>query len=164
MYTKENITIKNLAGKFMSISNIAFFGNRTIATDSFRLIEVEALGEAHDPVLYPAHLMPTLNSMPKGSFNHEDLGLKEFDGQPFPEVDTVINKQFGEKADMETTVVNAKLLGETLIAMSRSGAEYIEISVSSGDGQAVLAETFFGDRPHMKKQKKVRALVMPINR
>lgn len=161
MYTKENVTIKNLASKNSikeELGCIAFYGDRTIATDSFRLIEVEATGEKHDPVLYPAKLIQP--SHLKGEFEHDQMGVTPVDAH-YPEVDQVINRAFDGKPDMTTMTVDPKLLGETLIAMSKAGARYIELSLPKTPGIALVAETYItGKHP----QKKVRALVMPINR
>lgn len=161
-YTKENITIKNLVSKTSikpEMQSIAFYGDRTVATDSFRLIEVQADGKRHDPVLYSAKMIqPSL--VAKNGFEHGELGLMPVEAV-YPDVDFVLKSAFDRKPDMTTVRVDAGLLGETLIAMNKSGARFIELSIPNTPGIALIAETY--QSKGAKSQKKVHALVMPIS-
>jgi hypothetical protein len=57
------------------IKDVAFYGDRVVATDSFRLIEILASGEAHEAICFDATMLKAVK-IPKGySKSEEEFGL-----------------------------------------------------------------------------------------
>jgi len=124
MYTNNNLlTLKATNPKSMNpvTSAVAFYGNRTIGTDSFRLLEVSAPGEAHEPtVIYSNQLKSFKPEKKVTQFTLEDIttALKTVSHYVYyPDVDQVL----AEKTDEEysTIKVNATLFGELLVTMGK---------------------------------------------
>ena len=57
------------------LPNVAFYGNKVVATDSYRLIEIKADGEPHEPVLYPARLLKAIKLGEKDMIHESQFGI-----------------------------------------------------------------------------------------
>lgn len=171
MYTKLN----QLAAKFASryglkeeLRSVAFFGNRTIATDSFRLLEVSAkpdkdgnLPDAHEPKLIIADAIKKLKLKKSDELTLTDIekqtGVPANPHITYPDVDIIINNAAKNDECTELTV-NGRLLGELLIAMSKGNAvEAVTLRVPHGPARPIYAYTKLGEQ-------KMRGLCMPMNK
>lgn len=162
MYSKENLGITNIASKTSikpALSCIAFYGDRTIATDSVRLIEISADGEKKDtPTLYHAALVKAVKLKKEEMITEAQLGITPTD-EAYPDVDSVIDPAFKDTNKVWARC-NAKLLGGTLIEASKAGATLIEIGIDK-DGQVkpILIKSY-----GQQAKKNVRAIVMPLTK
>jgi DNA polymerase III sliding clamp (beta) subunit (PCNA family) len=156
MYNKHNLEVYKFTSKSdikQELNCVAFFGNKTVATDSYRLIEVSANGEAHEPILVQRDYVQRLKLG-----NEELVNIDSFpDGRikgTFPDYETIIARE--QKREEVTINVNGKFLGETLLQMAKlTKTGSVTLSVS-GDakGRPVIIMVDGG--------QKARALVMPI--
>lgn len=147
---------------------VAFYGNRTIATDSFRLLEVEAkrdqegnLPAAHEPKLLHADVVKKLKLKKADAVSLTDLEQQADVPAnlhlPYPDVDAIIHR--AEKEEEYTEVrINGRLLGELLIAMSKGNAYgQVTLRVPTTPYKPVYAFTVHGEQ-------KMRGMCMPMNR
>lgn len=167
MYNKENLMAKAIAGKNdikPELGCVAFYGNRTIATDSFRSIEIEAFGEAHEPVLYQAKMLGVVKPTKYQQLNHTEFGLVPVEGK-FPEIDVIADPAFKKKEEggYRTVGVNAELMGELLTTMAKAGSKLVELSISLKDGEPILITTLKNKKYQSTKQQFIKALQMPLN-
>ena len=109
MYEQKHIDIPR---RIVSerLPNVAFYGNKVVATDSFRLIEMEADGEAHESVQFPAQMLKAVK-IPKGfKMNEDDFKLQPDTESKFPDY-----MQLSEKWDKEEYIevcLNGNYLAE----------------------------------------------------
>lgn len=171
MYTKLNQLVAKFASRYglkEELRSVAFFGNRTIATDSFRLLEVSAkpdkdgnLPEAHEPKLIIADAVKKLKLKKSDELTLSDIeqqtGITPNPHINYPEVDILINNAASYEDSTELTV-NGRLLGELLVAMSKGNAvEAVTLRVPNGPGRPIYVYTKLGEQ-------KMRGLCMPMNK
>jgi hypothetical protein len=170
MYNHNNllpikVTSKN--GTNPITKSIALYGNRTIATDSFRLLEVSAFGEAHEPKILHTELIKA-TSIPKKQLLFTEPQLEEATGQVanphhnYPDVDKIMN----EDPDIEYTTikVNGRLLGELLVAMSKiNQQEIVELKVPQNATYKAMHAYAETDITGQGKQT-AHGLCMPLNK
>lgn len=119
MYTKLNLLPAKIAAKNSikpAFQHVMFDGNRTVATDTFRLLEVSTL---HDMNTEPTFLEASL--VKKHKVPSKELHVNPADiGTPnphvvFPNVDIIMKEKVG--VEYTTVEMNAELLGGLLLAM-----------------------------------------------
>lgn len=139
MYNKNNLAIHTCAstsGIRQGLSCVAFYGNRTIATDSYSLVEVSANGEAHAPVLYPAALVKAVKVDKHAHIEENDMHIQPLDDF-YPEVDVVIDSaRHNEKTFMK---VNAEYLIKVLKAM-KGVSKTVIIGIPDEPGRPMTIE------------------------
>lgn len=167
MYNKENLMAKAIASKSSikpELGCVAFYGNRTTATDSFRAIEIEAFGEAHEPILYQAKMLSVVKPTKYQQLNHTEFGLVPTEGN-YPQIDVIADPAFKKKEEggYRTIGLNAELLGELLTTMAKAGSKLVEFSVSLKDGEPILITTLKNKKYTANKQQFIKALQMPLN-
>lgn len=158
MYNQNNLKVLKHAGKEVGFSNklshVAFYGNRTVATDGFSLVEMSAEGEAHAPVFYPATLLKAVK-IPKGTtLSNNDFGLTHIERPDYPNVDAVLDEACNREDDIVIKINATYLINalSTLKDLNRFG--YVTLSIPSERGRAVVVK---GEG----EKQWGRALVMP---
>lgn len=162
MITKENLLVAKIASKKSikpEMNCIAFYGDRTIATDSFRLMEVPVKdGEKYDePILMLADTV----KMPAGM-----VGLEEPTGYrvaaKYPDVDRVIDGDAG--VEYVEFSINGKMFGELLTQMGKLNKfQQIHVRVPTTPYRAIHLEAKCDHLPKNDKRK-ARGLIMPMNK
>jgi len=132
MYTKHNLLPTKITSKLNlkpELASVAFYGNRTIATDSFRLLEVSAFGDAHEPVIIHKEQLKSFKPDKKQlQFSESDINATPITDRMYPDVDKIMKEDADE--DYTTVTVNGALFGELLMQMAkmnRSGVVTIKV-------------------------------------
>ena len=164
MYTKENLLVAKFASKNSIKSElrcIAYFGDKTVATDSFRLLEVPTPTDEDgtEPVAFTVPQLREANSakMPAGTIAVSDpLGYDDkLDGSVYPKYEQIMPKY--DDDDVITIKFDAKLLGEMLMQMAKlSKRKHVTIKVPKNQGRPILIEADY-------RGKTARGIVMPLN-
>lgn len=147
---------------------VAFYGNRTVATDTFRLLEISAQGEAHEPRLLPAKAVGQLVKLSKEQLVSleriaEIVGQSVNTKHQYPDVDQVINsaEAYEDYVDIH---LNGRLLAEVLLALSKLNKfEGVKLRVPKEPERPILAYSWEKNNEKEGHQKG-RGLVMPFNR
>lgn len=140
---------------------VAFYGNKVRATDSFRLIEIEANGEPHEPVCYDASRLKAIK-LKKGEVLHqEQFGLVPLETK-FPDVDKLINDDWNKKEYFEFSV-NGKYLAEFVAQMAKLSKfnkviiqipkKWVEMEKNAAEPMKVISE-----------DRKMTGYLMPLNK
>lgn len=161
MYNKLNLSIGKVASTTSikpEMKAIAFYGDRTVATDSYRLIEVTAQGEKLEkPVLYNADLIKKVVKLKKDeTIKLEDLLIEPLsDDLTYPVVDEVLrNAEDGEYTEIK---VNAEYLAEVLNVLKEFNAfKSVTLKVPTAPQKPIFITT-------ENKDQKARAILMPLN-
>jgi hypothetical protein len=167
MYNHNNLLPAKIASKSgirAEFASIAFCGNRTIATDTFRLLEVSAEGEATAPAIIDAALFKA-TTIPKKTLKFELSEIEKATNTVanphinYPDVDQIM----GEKAGIEyaSIKINGELLGELLVAMSKINKfGIVELKVPLN--QAYTPVHIYARTEDLKQN--AHGLCMPVNR
>jgi DNA polymerase III sliding clamp (beta) subunit (PCNA family) len=164
MYNKLNLDVAKFASKSTlkpELASVAFYGNKTVASDSFRLVEVGASGEASDAVLINAKdLSKTVKISSKEKIDIEKI-LSRSDVPPvngkFPDYESILKPASVREDDVKVTI-NGKLLGEILVFMAQANKfGQVELSIPLKSGLPVLLTGGNNNQP-------IKALCMPIIR
>ena len=170
MYNKLNLSVGKVAIKSSirpELGSIAFYGDRTVSTDSFRLLEVSAPGEPlKEPVMLSAkHLKGNLKVSPDQDLDLDEI-IKRSGAKPlvasFPEYEKILEPAYKRKDDIKINI-NGKFLAEMLTIMAGTNKfSQVEISIPQSPGHAIVLTA---KTPTVKgSQQIVRGLVMPMNR
>ena len=171
MYNHNNLLPTKVANKNSikpELCSLALYGNRTVATDSFRLLEVSATGEAHAPkIIYTDRIKAT--SIPKKTLKFDLAELEaatETVANPhnqYPDVDIILKED--TSIEYATVKVNAQLLGELLLAMSKIG-KFGEVEMKVPVNQAYKPIHIYAhdSNPNMEERQTAHGLMMPMNR
>lgn len=162
MIKKENLLCAKIASKNSikpELKCIAFYGDRTVATDSFRLIEIPvACGKKQkEPILMYADTV----KIPKGQIGIEEPAGQIVHGR-YPDVDVVMDRD----ADIEfvTISVNGALLGELLTQMSKLNKfRRVTMHIPMERLRAIKLEAECDHIPKDDKRK-ARGLIMPMSK
>lgn len=162
MITKENLLVAKIAAKKSikpEMKCIAFYGDRTIATDTFRLMEVPVKeGEKYDePILMLADTV----TIPKGMEGMEEpTGYRV--AAKYPDVDRVID---GDKhLEYVEVSINGKMFGELLTQMGKLNKFCtVKIKVPTTPYRAIHLEAKCDHLPK-SDERKARGLIMPMNK
>lgn len=170
MYNQNNLLPLKVVSK-TSIKNelqcVAFYGNRTIATDSFRLMEVSSVGEseAHEPKLIHH---TDLKAVKLKKDERIDLPLLELKADApaksefYPDVDKILNEN--DTVEYAKVKVDGKLLGETLIAMAKMNVFHqVELRVPINTANKPI-RLFAHNHKAGDNRQEARGLVMPQNK
>lgn len=170
MYNKNNLMVTKIASK-KSIKPeygcIAFYGNRTIATDTFRLLEISAEGEAHDPKMLPAKEVDRLVKLKKDETAsleriEQITGMVPNPHWKYPDVDVVINSAEANEDYIEVPL-NGRYLAEIALALSKLNTfEGIKMRVPKEAYKPILIYSY--SKAGSKEGQKGRGLVMPFNK
>lgn len=163
MYNKHNLEVYKFASTSPikpELGCVAFFGNKTVATDSFRLVEVSADGEAYDPILIQGEYVKRLKLGPK-----DLVGIDSFpDGRvtaEFPDYESIIAKEEGR--DEVVVKVNGKLLGEVLLQLAKLNKfGTVNLSIGNDGGYRPIIIKTESNKDVTESKQKGRGLVMPI--
>ena len=163
MYTKLNIEVGKVASKSSikpELGCVAFYGDRTIATDSFRLLEVSAKGEDSErlekPVLYNYNLLKALgikksDEFEEGRINHD--GVQPVDAE-YPDIDHVFKSADG--LEYQEIHVNGQYLKELLSVLEQLNSfKKVTLKIPTIPGRAMLIEA-------EGKEQRGRGLLMPM--
>lgn len=116
MYEQKHINLNRFTGDKGDVTNVAFYGNKVVATDSFRLVEILAEGEEHEPRLFDGKMLKAVK-VPKGfKMKEEDFGLVEKDGR-FPDY-MQLKKRWDSEEYMQFAV-NADYLAEIVSQLGK---------------------------------------------
>ena len=134
MYNQNHLRIP---AKFTNarLPNVAFYGDKVVATDSFRLIEMKAGGKPHEPVQYPAQLVKNIKINKNATINHEEMGIVPDEESHFPDYQE-LQKKFDKEECIEFAV-DGKMLGELATALSKLSKKqtiYIKVPKSYENG------------------------------
>lgn len=157
MYTKENLLVAKIAAKKSvkpELNCIAYYGNRTVATDSFRLMEVPT--EEGEAETKPTMCLADTAKMPPTVLKvYEPLGYRV--AGTYPDIDQVLKEDKNE--EYVEVSVNGKLFGELLIQMSKLNKfGQVKMRVPKTKYKAIRLEA-----PYLK-DKPARGLMMPMNK
>lgn len=171
MYNLKNLLpIKVTAKKTFNpnFESIAFYGNRSVATDRYRLLEVSATGEPHDPKIIPANQIKT-TKFDKKIINFDLSHIEAIANTPanphteYPNVDLVLKED--DSIEYATIEVNAKLFSELLLAMSNiSNSHVVEIKVPINQTYKPIHIYTTDNNPNQSQRQTAHGLMMPINR
>lgn len=163
-YNKNNLAVGKVASKSnikQELACVAFYGNRTVATDSFRLIEMSAGGKKKkNPILLHAKTLNQLVKLGKGeSKTLEDIiasaRMQTTKGE-YPDIDKVLDS--AEEQDFVKIKLNGEYLADILDILSKLHSfGTVELFVPKKEYKPMLikAESF-------DKKQKARALLMPM--
>lgn len=170
MYNKNNIAVAKVASKGAikrELNCVAFYGNRTVATDSFRLIEMSAVGDVLSvPVLVPVETLKSIKLKKGETIETEKLPEALNTNQyTYPDVDQVLKSHFDRVDDPESyssIKLNAELLEQVLAVLKHVNTfKAVTLSVPTTPGRPVLIQA---ETQQKGKEQKARALVMPHNK
>ena len=142
------------------LNAVAFYGNRTIATDGVRLIEITSVDKddaEHSPVIYDVNAIKSIKLKKGEKINDDQLSAQFVPiNENYPDVDHVLNE--AEKQDYLEIKINAGLLSETLgILAKMSPFKTVKLRVPlEKKNQAIMIEA-----EDKKTGQRARALVMP---
>ena len=174
MYNKYNLLpIKITAPNHIKpeLASVAFYGNRTIATDSFRLLEVSAFGEAHEPTLMLRDILKTYK-IDKGQIKFTEKDIEEKTGVPtieentggfnkYPDIDAIISENPAE--EYATIKVNGELFGELLSQMAKLNKfGMVEIKVPTKQKNSPLHVYASTHKSHQTENQIAHGLMMPM--
>lgn len=170
MYNKLNLAITKIASKVTirpELASVAFFGDKTVTTDSYRLIEVSAPGERlEEPVLLNAkHLKSNFKPAVGEHYSLEQImtrsGAKPVIGT-FPKYEEIMNPAVARTDDLKVKI-NGKLLAELVeLASQTNKFSVVELSIPLTQGLPILVSSQGSGKDLI--QQKVRGLIMPINK
>lgn len=160
MYNKNNLLVHKIASKSSikpELKSVAFMGDRTIATDSFRVIEMSVPdGQVEETVLIDADVVGKFKSVPK-IFNEVAGELQKVEAM-YPDTDEVFKRHENRK-DTVTIKINAEYVEQICSIMKHlSKFKDVELTIAKDDPTAAVVFKAGNDK------QKARALVMPMNK
>ena len=160
MYTKDHLLTAKIASKSLikpELACIAYYGDKVIATDSFRMLEIPVVdGVALEK---PDLRIASSAKMPAGFVKvDEPLGMKPTSAGEYPDT-AFVTKRMNE-GEFVTLKVNGKLFGELLMQMAKLN-KYgtITMRVPMATQSAILLEAPMGD---INSGIKATGLMMPM--
>lgn len=170
MYTHKNLLPTKVASKTSikpELRSIAFYGDRTIATDSFRLLEVSASGAKHEPKLLPADAFKATTISKKTiKFDLDEIerttGTTPNPHANYPDVDIIMKED--QDVEYATVKVNGKLLGELLVQMGKiSKYGEVEMKVPINHAHKPVHLYNHDGNPNQDERQTAHGLMMPMN-
>lgn len=171
MYNHHNLLTNKIASKSSikpELSCIAFYGNRTVATDSFRLLEVSATGKKHEPKLLPARDIKA-NTIPKALVKFDLDVIEGVTNQTansdwqFPEIDGLMKED--PNVEYATVRVNGQLLGELLTQMSKMNKfKAVDIKIPIGENHKPIHLYSNDGNKNEEERQTAHGLFMGMNR
>ena len=162
MYTKDHLITAKIASKSLiksELACIAYCGDKVIATDTFRMLEVPVEGGL--ALKEPDLRLASSAKMPAGFIKVEDpLGMKPVNEGKYPDMDLV--KKIHNEGKFVTINVNGKLFGELLTQMAKLNRyEKVTLRVPTAEYKAIMLEAPMGD---INSDIKATGLMMPLNK
>lgn len=163
MYNKHNLLPLKMVSKLNfkpELASVAFYGNRTVGTDSFRLLEVSSTDTEdkalEEPVLIHKDELKQIKL--KKDETTDIPNLPHQDGR-FPEIDIILKEDPDQQ--YATIKVDGKLLGEMLQAMATINPfNQVELRVPVDSPYKPIRLTATDN----KTKQVARGLVMPQNK
>lgn len=170
MYNKLNLDVGKIASKvtFKSeLASVAFYGDKTVATDSFRLLEVSSPEEfkletdkLETPILLNAKKLKKMKVSKDDIYDIERIKTLS-ESTPidsnFPKYEELMTPVLAREDDIKVKI-NGILLKELLeIASKTNKFSQVELSIPQVKGLPILITS-------EGKSQKVRGLIMPMNR
>lgn len=168
MYNKHNLLPLKFVSKLSlkpELASVAFYPNRTIGTDSFRLLEVSSLnpeenstrtGTTEPTIIHKDELKQI--KLKKGETTTIP-NLPTIEDRTYPDVDIVMKEDLNQA--YATIKVDGKLLGEMLVAMATMNPfGQVELRVPVNTPYKAIRLTATDN----KTKQVARGLVMPQNR
>jgi len=162
MYTKDHLLTAKIASKSLiksELACIAYYGDKVIATDTFRMLEVPVEGGV--ALKEPDLRLASSAKMPAGFLKVEDpLGMKPVNAGKYPDMDLV--KKIHNEGKIVTINVNGKLFGELLTQMAKLNRYgKVTLRVPMAEYKAIMLEAPMGD---INSDIKAKGLMMPLNK
>lgn len=172
MYNKLNLAVGKVASKTSikpELGSIAFYGNKTVATDSFRLLEVSAPGgELNEPILLNAkYLKGNLKISPDKDVDLNEIisrsGAAPVAGN-FPKYEEILEPAFKRTDDIEFSV-NGKFLAEMLTIMASTNKfAQVKFSIPQKAGLPIVMTAKTPTTKNDPEPQIIRGLIMPMNK
>lgn len=173
MYNKNNIAIWKIAAKSQirpELQCVAFYGDRTIATDSYRAIEMSATGKKRTkPTLYMSRSLEIVKLKKDETIEEDALPIKPGEIEnAYPDIDAVFNRTNDKK--YAQVVVNAEYLADicTLLkGLDPFKGITLQVPIESAyDPIIITADNSRGTGSGKDEVaiQKARALLMPMSR
>jgi hypothetical protein len=167
MYNKNNLAVAKVAsrnGIKAELQCVAFYGNRTMATDSFRAIEVSARGKKLDtPTLFYADDVKKVK-LKKGEFiDDQSIPIEPCAVHPdrYPDLDKAMKSL---QAESYTEIqVNAELLEGLLSVMKNIDDRFSKVTLKVPN-QSYKPLIITAENLDPKNVQSATALLMPFNR
>lgn len=172
MINKNNIAIARVCAKSNikpQLQCVAFYGDRTVATDGFGLIEVSATGDKREvPILYTAKYLEQVK-IKKGEFVDESslpIQKDTIAGSNYPNVDSIMHYADDDQDNYASIMINAEYLGAICAVLKNIHPNsHVTLKVPTGNNLSrpivLLTQSQLGDSDEPKQT--ARALLMPIN-
>jgi len=171
MYNKNNIALAKVASTSTireELACVAFYGDKTVATDSFRLVEMSASGKAKKtPVLYPAKALKAMKPKKTDEYDDKSIPVKpaEAKGDRYPEYEQIFKRTEGKKyAEVK---LNAEYLADlcTLLKdLDPFSAITLRVPIESRYEPVILeADSVRKVKKEGEQVQRARALLMPMN-
>lgn len=167
MINKNNLAIAKVASKNYvrpELACVADYGNRTVATDSFRLIEMTATGKKKStPTLYYAVEMLKFK-LKKGEELEEDSmkpALAPVHGDKYPQIDSL----FERDKDVRYTEmkVNAAYLAD-ICSVLKNLDPFQAVTIKIPEESGTRPMLIIADDTKRGGSQKARALLMPMTK
>lgn len=162
MYTKDHLLVAKIASKNLikpELACIAYYGDKVVATDTFRMLEIPVEGGV--ALKEPDLRLASSAKMPAGILKvAEPLGVKPVDAGDYPKMDYV--KKIHNEGEFVTVNVNGKLFGELLTQMAklnRYGKVTLRVPLTAH--KAIMLEAPMGD---INSDIKATGLMMPLKK
>jgi len=158
MYEQKHINLHRFAGDKEPVCNVAFYGDKVVATDSFRLVEMLASGEPHEPRLYDAKMVKAVRVPNKTVIGDKDFGLVEKEGS-FPKYQDFVDNW--NKEEYFEFAVNGDYLAEILSQLGKL-AKYKRVFIKVPKKYADTPASKTG-LPIILTAPDTKAYLMPMN-
>jgi len=163
MYTKNHLLVAKIASKSLikpELACIAYYGDKVVATDSFRMLEVPVEGGV--ALEKPELRLASSAKMPAGFVKvDEPLGIKPVNAGKYPDMDLV--KKIHNEGEFVTINVNGKLFGELLMQMAKLNKyNKVTLRVPITAYRAIMLEAPMGKI--INSDIKATGLMMPMNK
>lgn len=166
MYNKNNLAIAKVASRSgikQVLQCVAFYGDRTVATDSFRMIEMSAKGDKlPEPELFFSGDIKKIKLKKGETIEHNKLVNVEklIAGEKWPDVDVVLKRE-KEREHVEIKV-NAEYLEEILSVLKNvNKLKSVTLKVPTAPGHALIIEALSTDPMNVQVGT---GLLMPFNK
>lgn len=165
-YNKNNFAVAKAASRSgirAEMACVAFYGDRTVATDSFSLIEMSATGKKKEtPVLYYADDLKKVKMLKDTTFNDDKMPIPQapVHGDVYPKVDVALNGF--ESGEFTEIVVNAAFLENILSVMKRVDSKYgnVTLRVPQQHNRPIIITA--QNKKDGEVTQKARAFLMPV--
>jgi len=164
-YNKNNFAVAKVASRSgikAELACVAFYGDRTVATDSFSLIEMSATGKKREvPILYYADELKKIKMLKDTTFTDDTIPMKEsVDGDRFPKVDVALDNF--ERGEFTEVVIHAEYLERIMSVLKRVDCTHgnVTLRVPKEPNRAIIMTAT--NKKNSTITQKARAFLMPV--